>query len=78
MAVDTITAVWQLFCDRMIVLRRVTELLLSDHGVVLLTAASTGPPNAGKSSLLNVLAARPAAIVSPIAGTTRDVVQVSH
>jgi tRNA modification GTPase len=30
-----------------------------------------GPPNAGKSSLLNILAKRPASIVSPIAGTTR-------
>ncbi|RMX63348.1 hypothetical protein DD238_005437 [Peronospora effusa] len=38
--------------------------------------AIVGPPNAGKSSLLNVLARRPAAIVSSIAGTTRDVVQV--
>lgn len=35
-----------------------------------------GPPNAGKSTLLNALARRPAAIVSPIAGTTRDVVEV--
>jgi tRNA modification GTPase len=35
-----------------------------------------GPPNAGKSSLINVLANRDAAIVSPIAGTTRDVVEV--
>lgn len=34
-----------------------------------------GPPNAGKSSLLNALAGREAAIVSPIAGTTRDVVE---
>jgi tRNA modification GTPase len=31
-----------------------------------------GPPNAGKSSLFNVLAGRQAAIVSDIAGTTRD------
>lgn len=31
-----------------------------------------GPPNAGKSTLLNLLAGREAAIVSPIAGTTRD------
>ena len=36
-----------------------------------------GAPNAGKSSLLNALARRPAAIVSPIAGTTRDVVEVT-
>jgi tRNA modification GTPase len=34
-----------------------------------------GPPNAGKSSLLNFLAARQVAIVSAIAGTTRDVIE---
>jgi tRNA modification GTPase len=38
--------------------------------------AIIGAPNAGKSSLLNVLAQRDAAIVSPIAGTTRDIVEV--
>src|SRR5712691_1645238 len=35
-----------------------------------------GPPNAGKSTLLNRLARREAAIVSPSAGTTRDVIEV--
>jgi tRNA modification GTPase len=35
-----------------------------------------GPPNAGKSTLLNALAGRDAAIVSPIAGTTRDRIEV--
>lgn len=34
-----------------------------------------GPPNAGKSTLLNALVEREAAITSPIAGTTRDVVE---
>jgi len=38
--------------------------------------AILGAPNAGKSSLLNALAGRDAAIVSPVAGTTRDVVEV--
>lgn len=38
--------------------------------------AIVGPPNAGKSSLLNCLAARDAAIVSEHAGTTRDVIEV--
>lgn len=38
--------------------------------------AILGPPNAGKSSLMNRLARRDAAIVSPVAGTTRDVVEV--
>ncbi|XP_019360052.1 PREDICTED: tRNA modification GTPase GTPBP3, mitochondrial, partial [Gavialis gangeticus] len=36
-----------------------------------------GPPNAGKSSLLNLLCQRPAAIVSPVPGTTRDVVETA-
>lgn len=35
-----------------------------------------GPPNAGKSTLLNALARRDVAIVSPIAGTTRDALEV--
>ena len=38
--------------------------------------AIVGPPNAGKSSLLNRLAKRDVAIVSDIAGTTRDVIDV--
>lgn len=40
------------------------------------TVAIIGAPNAGKSSLLNALAARDAAIVSDEAGTTRDVIEV--
>jgi tRNA modification GTPase len=39
--------------------------------------AILGPTNAGKSSLLNALARRDAAIVSSTAGTTRDVIEVN-
>ena len=48
------------------------EIVRSGFQIVLM-----GPPNAGKSSLLNALARREAAIVSPEAGTTRDLVEVS-
>jgi tRNA modification GTPase len=40
------------------------------------TVAILGPPNSGKSSLLNALAQREAAIVTPLPGTTRDVIEV--
>ena len=42
-----------------------------------IAVAIVGPPNAGKSSLLNQLARREAAITSPVAGTTRDVIEVA-
>ena len=38
--------------------------------------AIAGPPNAGKSTLINHLGARDAAIVSAVAGTTRDIIEV--
>jgi tRNA modification GTPase len=47
------------------------ERLRRGFGVAII-----GPPNAGKSSLLNRLAGREAAIVSETAGTTRDVIEV--
>jgi len=40
------------------------------------TVAIAGPPNAGKSSLLNALSLIDAAIVTPIPGTTRDLLRV--
>jgi tRNA modification GTPase len=42
-----------------------------------LVVAIAGPPNVGKSTLINQLARREVAIVSPHAGTTRDVIEVS-
>lgn len=48
-----------------------SEILLKGIKMILL-----GPPNAGKSSILNKLASTDAAIVSDIAGTTRDVINV--
>jgi len=47
------------------------ERLRAGFGIAIL-----GAPNAGKSSLLNFLAGREAAIVSTRAGTTRDVIEV--
>ena len=41
-----------------------------------LVVAIAGPPNVGKSTLMNQLARREVAIVSPHAGTTRDVIEV--
>jgi tRNA modification GTPase len=41
-----------------------------------LSVVILGPPNVGKSSLINALAGRPAAIVAATAGTTRDVIEV--
>src|SRR6202790_136583 len=41
-----------------------------------LVVAIAGPPNVGKATLMNQLARREVAIVSPHAGTTRDVIEV--
>lgn len=52
----------------------------AEQGAILregLTVALIGPPNVGKSSLLNRLAGEDLAIVTPIAGTTRDTVRAT-
>ncbi|MFA4944307.1 MAG: tRNA uridine-5-carboxymethylaminomethyl(34) synthesis GTPase MnmE [Lentisphaeria bacterium] len=50
--------------------RHTGEILRHGYRVVI-----AGPPNAGKSSLLNALLGRDRAIVTPIPGTTRDVLE---
>ncbi|HIM57982.1 MAG TPA: tRNA uridine-5-carboxymethylaminomethyl(34) synthesis GTPase MnmE [Gammaproteobacteria bacterium] len=55
-----------------------TILSSAEQGAILregLTVAIAGKPNAGKSSLLNALTQVPSAIVTDIAGTTRDVLK---
>jgi tRNA modification GTPase len=73
---------WNGIQERVESISRLIESHLNDHqrgqrirdGIRIVI---NGPPNVGKSSLLNILADRDAAIVSPIAGTTRDVLEVS-
>jgi len=82
---ETSTAQWNVWGDvrdRMISLQQsMNEHLQDDRRGELVREgvkiAIVGPPNAGKSSLFNVLAQQDAAIVSNIAGTTRDVLSVS-
>ncbi|HWZ37421.1 MAG TPA: tRNA uridine-5-carboxymethylaminomethyl(34) synthesis GTPase MnmE [Bradyrhizobium sp.] len=68
-------------------LERVKALLGEINGVLAaqgraerlregLVVAIAGPPNVGKSTLMNQLARREVAIVSPHAGTTRDIIEV--
>ena len=66
--------------DRCVAIREEIEKDLKDFrsGELLRNGVRTalvGNPNVGKSSILNLLVQRPAAIVSPIAGTTRDVIE---
>jgi tRNA modification GTPase len=54
-------------CKRILARSKVADLIINGSRVVL-----AGPPNSGKSTLLNTFAGRQKAIVTDIAGTTRD------
>jgi len=74
----------ELFCEiqiKMMKLRKKIEWHLRNRNSGELVRKGVkigifGPPNVGKSTLLNLLSKNDVAIVSPIAGTTRDVVEV--
>ncbi|MDR2667867.1 MAG: tRNA uridine-5-carboxymethylaminomethyl(34) synthesis GTPase MnmE [Puniceicoccales bacterium] len=73
---------WPQICEKLANLRRRVESLAEtyrhkrhiDNGIGIVIA---GAANAGKSSILNFLLARDRAIVSPVAGTTRDFIEES-
>lgn len=68
--------VWQHMAE---LLREMEEALSSHVSEIVrdgFRVAIAGPPNAGKSSLLNFIAKRDVAIVTDIAGTTRDILSV--
>jgi tRNA modification GTPase len=61
------------------ILREICEIkATAKQGALLqegMSIAIVGPPNVGKSSLLNTLSSKDSAIVAPIPGTTRDVIR---
>ncbi|HEY0626099.1 MAG TPA: tRNA uridine-5-carboxymethylaminomethyl(34) synthesis GTPase MnmE [Allosphingosinicella sp.] len=62
-------------CDLVAEIRALLERPPSERLREGVRVVIAGPPNAGKSTLLNALAGREAAITSPVEGTTRDVVE---
>jgi len=73
--------IWrQMRTDTQYMVDEMIHHLADDRGERLregVAVAIIGPPNAGKSSLLNALARRDVAITSAMAGTTRDVIEVA-
>ena len=57
-------------------IKEITGSKVAERIRVGFEVAIVGAPNAGKSTLLNAMAGRDAAITSEIAGTTRDVIEV--
>lgn len=60
------------------IIERLPEALPVPEDTDRIKVAILGRPNAGKSSLLNRIIGRPRAIVSPVAGTTRDAVDTPY
>lgn len=74
---DVAAASWQ--ADALELVDQIRAVLADDRGERLrrgVHVAVVGPPNVGKSSLVNALAKRDVAIVTAEAGTTRDVLEV--
>jgi tRNA modification GTPase len=75
---QAISEVWRLAAqareriDKALASARAGERLREGFNVVI-----AGPPNAGKSTLMNVIARRDVSIVSAIPGTTRDAIEVA-
>lgn len=75
--VDVSPEVLELLADVMLELEsEVSGVRISERIREGFEVAIVGPPNVGKSTLLNALAGREAAITSEVAGTTRDVIEV--
>lgn len=74
--VDVVPEVRRLIDALLSDLQRETSSAISERIRDGFEVAILGAPNAGKSTLLNALAGRDAAIVSDIAGTTRDIIEV--
>ena len=79
---DVPEGLWRGLSSSIASVRREMEETLADDGRgerlrAGIVVAVTGSPNVGKSTLVNLLAGRDVAIVTPIPGTTRDVLEVT-